>query len=158
MIRVYGGDRLVRPDAIGMRFRTPASQGRRDTVILSINKQGGIRVKKWIAVLAFSGVACATALAGEMTGYISDTKCANEHSNSATASGWIHPKVFESCAKMCAKQGSETVFLTEDNKIVHIDADSLGKVMPHLGHKVKLNGSVENGKLKVDSISTLSWD
>lgn len=99
----------------------------------------------------------ASGFAGDMTGYISDTKCAAEHAKSPTAAGWIHPKVFESCAKMCVKDGSEAVFLTEDNKVVRIDADSLDKVMPHLGHKVKLNGKVEDGRLKVDSISTLSW-
>jgi len=115
-------------------------------------------VKKLIAVVALSALACATALAGEMKGYISDTKCAAEHAKSSTAAGWIHPKVFESCAKMCVKDGSEAVFLTEDNKVVKIDAGSLDKVMPHLGHKVKLNGKVENGQLKVDSISTISWD
>jgi hypothetical protein len=115
-------------------------------------------VKISIAVLAFSTFACIGAFAGEMTGYISDTKCAAEHSKATTAAGWIHPKVFESCAKMCVKDGSEAIFLTEDNKVVHIDADSLDKVLPHLGHKVKLDGKVENGKLKVASISTLSWE
>jgi len=115
-------------------------------------------VKKFIAVLALSALACAAAMAGEMTGYISDTKCAAEHAKATTASGWIHPKVFESCAKMCVKDGSEAVFLTEDNKVVKIDADSMDKIMPHLGHKVKLNGKVENGKLKVESVSTISWD
>ena len=115
-------------------------------------------MKKLIAVLALSGLACATAAAAEMTGYISDTKCAAEHAKSPTAAGWIHPKVFESCAKMCVKDGSETVFLTEDNKVVHIDADSLDKVATHLGHKVKLDGKMENGKLKVASISTISWN
>jgi len=115
-------------------------------------------VKKLIAVFVLSALAAATALAGEMTGYISDTKCAAEHAKSPTAAGWIHPKVFESCAKMCVKDGSEAVFLTEDNKVVKIDADSLNKVLPHLGHKVKLDGKVENGKLKVASISTTSWD
>ena len=111
-----------------------------------------------IAVLAFSTFAGIGAFAGEMTGYISDTKCAAEHSKATTASGWIHPKVFESCAKMCVKDGSEAIFLTEDNKVVHIDADSLDKVLPHLGHKVKLDGKIENGKLKVASISTVSWE
>jgi hypothetical protein len=115
------------------------------------------RVKKVIAVLVLSAFACATAMAGEMTGYISDTKCAAEHSKAATAAGWIHPKVFESCAKMCVKDGSEAVFLTEDNKVVKIDAGSMEKIMPHLGHKVKLNGKVEDGVLKVDNISTVSW-
>ena len=115
-------------------------------------------MKKITAVLALSVFAAATALAGEMTGYISDTKCAADHAKSATAAGWIHPKVFESCAKMCVKDGSEAVFLTQDNKVIHIDADSLDKVMPHLGHKVTLDGKVENGKLKVASISTISWN
>jgi len=111
-----------------------------------------------IAILALSAFACISAMAGEMTGYISDTKCAAEHSKAATASGWIHPKVFESCAKMCVKDGSEAVFLTEENKVVKVDADSLDKVLPHLGHKVKLDGKIENGKLKVASISTVSWE
>ena len=115
-------------------------------------------MKKLMAVISLSLLAAATALAGEMTGYISDTKCAAEHAKSSTAAGWIHPKVFESCAKMCVKDGSEAVFLTEDNKVVKVDAGSLDKVMPHLGHKVKLNGKVENGQLKVDSISTISWN
>ena len=115
-------------------------------------------MKKVIAVLLLSVFACAAAaMAGEMSGYISDTKCAAEHSKAATASGWIHPKVFESCAKMCVKDGSEAVFLTEDNKVVKIDAGSMEKIMPHLGHKVKLNGKVEDGVLKVDNISTVSW-
>ncbi len=113
---------------------------------------------KLFAVLAFSALACVTASAAEMTGYISDTKCAADHAKSPSAAGWIHPKIFESCAKTCVKEGSEAVFLTEDNKVVHIDAGSLDKVMPHLGHKVKLDGNVENGKLKVASISTISWD
>jgi len=115
-------------------------------------------MKKLVAVLAVSAIACISALASEMTGYISDTKCAAEHAKSPTAAGWIHPKVFESCAKLCVKDGSEAVFLTEDNKVLKIDAGSLDKVMPHLGHRVKLNGKVENGHLKVDSISTTSWD
>jgi hypothetical protein len=119
---------------------------------------GSFRVKKLIAVLALSGLAGAAAMAAEMTGYISDTKCAAEHAKATTAAGWIHPKVFESCAKMCVKDGSEAVFLTEDNKVVKIDAGSLDKALPHLGHKVKLNGKIEDGKLKVESVSTISWD
>jgi len=108
-----------------------------------------------VALSTFAGIG---AFAGEMTGYISDTKCAAEHAKTTTASGWIHPKVFESCAKMCVKDGSEAIFLTEDNRVVHIDSDSLEKVLPHLGHKVKLDGKIDNGKLKVASISTVSWE
>ncbi len=114
-------------------------------------------MKSWIASIALAALSCASAFAADMTGYISDTKCAAEHAKSPTAAGWIHPKVFESCAQMCVKDGSEAVFLTEDNKVVHIDSASLDKVLPHLGHKVKLDGKVDNGKLKVASISTVEW-
>ena len=113
-----------------------------------------MRILTVVMIGSLFSLAC---FAGDMTGYISDTKCAAEHAKSPTAAGWIHPKVFESCAKMCVKDGSEAVFLTEDNKVVKIDTDSLDKVMPHLGHKVKLSGKVEDGRLKVDSINTLSW-
>ena len=115
-------------------------------------------MKNFAVVLVLTTLSAMTSMAAELTGYISDTKCAAEHSKATTASGWIHPKVFESCAKMCVKDGSEAVFLTEDNKVVKIDADSLDKVLPHLGHKVKLDGKIENGKLKVASVSTVSWE
>jgi hypothetical protein len=99
-----------------------------------------------------------TAFCAEMTGYISDTKCANEHSKSQTAAEWIHPKIFENCAVQCVKEeGSSPIFLTADNKVLKIDADSLQKVMPHLGHKVTVNGKVDGDTLKIESISTVKW-
>jgi hypothetical protein len=98
------------------------------------------------------------AFAGEMTGYISDTKCANDHAKSATAAEWIHPKVFETCAVQCVKEeGSTPIFLTSDNKVLKIDAASLAKVMPHLGHKVTVNAKVADGTIQIDSISTVKW-
>lgn len=100
----------------------------------------------------------AVSFAADMTGYISDTKCATEHSKSQTSAEWIHPKVFETCAVQCVKEEHSTpIFLTADNKILKIDASSLEKVMPHLGHKVEINGKVEGDTLKIDSISTVKW-
>ncbi len=106
-----------------------------------------------MAVLVFS----MTAFAGEWTGYISDTQCANDHAKAGTAAEWIHPKVFESCAVKCVKEGSAAIFLTQDNKVVKIDAASMSKVMPHLGHKVSVTGKIEGDTLKVDTINGLKW-
>jgi len=53
------------------------------------------------------------------------------------------------------KSGEAVVFVTEDNKILKIEASSMDKVMPVIGHKVKVTGKVDGGKLTVDSISTL---
>ena len=114
-------------------------------------------MKLTIAAFALFSLGSLIASAGQLTGYISDTKCAAENAKAAKASDWIHPKVFESCAQMCVKGGSEAIFLTEDNKVVKFDADSKSKALAHLGHKVTVNGKIENGVLKIDSIDTVNW-
>jgi hypothetical protein len=99
-----------------------------------------------------------SAFAAEMTGYISDTKCANDHAKSATAAEWIHPKVFETCAVQCVKEEHSTpIFLTSDNKVLKMDAASVAKVMPHLGHKVKVEAKVDGDTIRIESISTVQW-
>ncbi len=107
---------------------------------------------KTIALLTLSAI---SALAGEMTGYISDEKCANAGSKAATAKEWIQPAAFESCVQKCVKAGSAAVFVTEDNKILKIDAESMKKITPHLGHKVVVTGEAEGGTLKIDSIKSV---
>ena len=99
-----------------------------------------------------------SAFGAEMTGYISDTKCASDHAKSATAAEWIHPKVFETCAVQCVKdEGSTPIFLTSDNKVLKMDAASVAKAMPHLGHKVKVEAKVDGDTIKIESISTEKW-
>jgi hypothetical protein len=112
-------------------------------------------VKKTLALLALSALAAMTAMAGEYTGYLSDEKCAVGGAKAKTAAEWIQPKAFETCVKKCAQAGETIVFVTEDNKIVHIDAASMSKIMPVIGHKVKVTGKINGDKLTVDSISTL---
>ncbi len=104
------------------------------------------------ALIALSAM---TALAGEMTGYISDEKCAVAGSKAATAKEWIQPSAFESCVQKCVKAGSAAVFVTEDNKILKIDAESMKKITPHLGHKVVVSGKVDGGVLKIESIKSV---
>ena len=108
-----------------------------------------------IAAIVLAALPAMTAMAGEMTGYISDSQCATASAKAATAAEWINPNEFESCVKKCVKAGSPVVFVTTDNKILKIDADSMKSVTPHLGHKVTVSGKVENGTLKVDSIQSI---
>ena len=112
-------------------------------------------MKKMIAVLSFSVLAAQGALAAEITGYVSDAKCAASGAKAKTAAEWIKPAAFENCVKDCVKDGSDAVFVTEDNKMLKFDAASLDKMKAHLGHKVRVTGKVEGNVLKVDSVSML---
>lgn len=110
-------------------------------------------MKKLVAVFALTAIGSLSAMAAEWTGYISDTKCAAAGSKSAKASEWIKPEAFESCVKQCVKAGSPPVFVTEDNKMIKIDAASMEKVTPMLGHKVTVTGKLDGGSIKIDSIA-----
>ena len=109
-------------------------------------------MKKLFAVLSLSALASTAAWAGEWTGYISDEKCASASAKAKSAAEWIKPAAFEGCVKTCVKQGSAVVFVTEDNHLYKIDADSMSKVMPQLGHKVVVSGTIDGGTIKIDSI------
>ena len=98
------------------------------------------------------------ALAEKMTGYISDDKCAASGSKAAKATDWISPDLFESCVKKCMKGGSTMVFVTEDNKVLKLDAASTQKALPHMGHRVSLSGTVDNGSLKIDEIASIKME
>jgi hypothetical protein len=110
-------------------------------------------VKKLIAVFALATLASVAPQAASMTGYVSDTKCATGAAAKGTAAEWIKPALFEQCVKDCVKEGSEAVFVTEDNKIVKFDAAAKDKIKPFLGHKVNITGSIKNGVLTIDSIT-----
>ena len=112
-------------------------------------------MKTFFAVLALASLASMSAFAGQWTGYLSDEKCAMGGAKSKTAAEWIKPAAFEACVKKCVQSGEAVVFVTEDNKIVKIDAQSMDKITPVIGHKVKITGKIEGGKLTVDSVSTL---
>ena len=112
-------------------------------------------MKKLIAVFALATLASVAPQAASLTGYVSDTKCATGAAAKGTAAEWIKPALFEQCVKDCVKEGSEAVFVTEDNKIVKFDAAAKDKIKPFLGHKVNITGSIKNGVLTIDSITGL---
>ena len=93
-----------------------------------------------------------------IVGYVSDTKCATSASKARTAAEWIKPAAFEECVKKCVKEGSDAVFVTEDNKILKFDAASAGKIAPYLGRKVSVTGNVKDGTIKIGSITALKME
>ena len=109
-------------------------------------------MKKLIAVFALATLASVAPQAASLTGYVSDTKCATGAAAKGTAAEWIKPALFEQCVKDCVKEGSEAVFVTEDNKIVKFDAAAKDKIKPFLGHKVSITGSIKNGVLTIDTV------
>ena len=115
-------------------------------------------MKRLFALLALLSLISIPAMAEKLTGYVSDEKCAVHSSKAAKATDWINPNAFESCAKKCAEGGSPVVFVTEDNKILKLDADSTKLALPHLGHRVSLSGKVENGTLKIEEIASIKID
>ena len=99
-------------------------------------------MKKVLALVAFAAISAMTAFAGEWKGVIADSKC--KHTDGTDKS--------VACTQTCVKGGSEAVFVTSDDKVLKIDAASKEKIMPHLGHKVTVTGTVEKDVLKVDTI------
>ncbi len=115
-------------------------------------------IKKLLVVLGlvpFFAVAC---FAEHLTGYVSDEQCAVSSAKAAKATDWINPKAFESCAQKCAKKGSPVVFVTEDNKVLKIDPSSAKKAGALLGHRVSVEGKVENGTLKINKIAGIEME
>lgn len=80
-----------------------------------------------------------TAMAGEWTGYISDSKCGAKGAKDAHAD----------CAKSCVKGGATPVFVT-DGKVYKIDDAS--KVADHIGHKVTITGELKGDTVAIESV------
>lgn len=95
-----------------------------------------------LAFLLVLSLVAFSAAAAEMTGYISDAKCAKDVAK-AESDGHAD------CAAACAKKGEALVFVS-DGKVYKVDDQS--KVQDHVGHKVTITGKVDGDTLKVDSV------
>ncbi len=85
----------------------------------------------------------AVAFGAEMTGWISDASCGKANAKADAAS--------RDCAERCIKGGAAPVFVSDKDQNVYKIAGKIN-VMPHLRHKVKVNGSVSADTLTVESI------
>jgi hypothetical protein len=100
-------------------------------------------VKKLVfAVLLVMSLIAFSAAAAEMTGYISDAKCAKDVAK-------VESDAHAGCAAGCAKKGAALVFVS-GGKVYQLDDQT--KVQEHAGHKVTITGKVDGEKLKIDSV------
>ena len=91
--------------------------------------------------LVFAGLLVASfAAAAEMTGYISDVKCAKDVAK-------VESDGHAGCAAACAKKGAALVFVS-GGKVYQV-ADQ-AKLQGHAGHKVTVNGSIDGEKLTIE--------
>jgi hypothetical protein len=93
--------------------------------------------------LALAFAVCAvSAFAADMTGYVSDAKCAADVAK-------VEADGHANCAAACARKGAELVFVS-GGKVYKVDDQA--KLKDHAGHKVTISGKLEGDTLKVDSV------
>lgn len=97
-------------------------------------------MKKLFALTSMMILTAGLSFAGEWTGYVTDAKCANGGKAGAAHAG---------CAKGCIKGGEAAVLVDADGKIHEIANQD--KVKDMAGEKVKVTGSVADGKITVET-------
>lgn len=102
-----------------------------------------------IAIALFLCVAlmAPTAFADDLVGWITDEHCGAKGAKSE----------HKSCALSCAGRGAAFVFYNlADEKIYKLDDQEAAK--KHVGHKVKVAGTVEESTIKVTSITEVETE
>lgn len=101
-------------------------------------------MKRIFCVLTVGSMLAVCAMADSMNGFISDSMCGAKHTGADAKDA--------KCAQACVKEhGADPVFVS-DGKVYKIAADSKDKVMPHVGHKVTIDGTVEGDTVTVNDI------
>lgn len=90
----------------------------------------------------FLTMASLTALAGEWTGYISDSKCGAGHKDGSAGS--------VACVKGCVKSGLKPVLVTGDKVVAIANTDKVPADL--LGLKVTVSGDLKDGSLTIATI------
>ena len=96
-------------------------------------------MKVVLALALVLSVFALTAMAGEWTGYISDSKCGAKGAKDEHAD----------CAVKCVKSGAAPVFVA-DGKVYKIEDTS--KVQDHIGHKVTITGELKGDTVQVERV------
>ena len=94
-------------------------------------------------LFVMGALACISAMAADLTGYIIDKNCAGKKEM------WGN----ETCAQSCIKRGAPAVFVTEDGKIYSIAAQD--KVKDVAGKKVTVTGTVNGDAITVESVKAM---
>ncbi len=100
-----------------------------------------------LGVLALCLVAMpvmAASQAGSWTGWLTDSHCAAKGANA---------KHTKDCAAKCMKDGGKMQFVNDaDKKIYDIDKAHWDAAVDHVGHLVKVTGSVDGTSITVEKI------
>jgi hypothetical protein len=97
-----------------------------------------------VLVLSLVMVVAATAHPdGTMTGWVVDEKCAAKVAKTGHSS--------EQCAKDCVKAGEKVVFVRDEDKEI-LAISNPDALQDHIGHHVSVEGTVDNGALKVENV------
>ena len=95
-----------------------------------------------VALVAVPVLAAGTA--GSWTGYVTDSHCGAKGANA---------KHTQACAAKCVKEGSTVQFVNDaDKKVYEVDKAHWDAAMSHVGHQVKVTGSVDGSNLTVEKI------
>ena len=99
-------------------------------------------IRKIATLVAFCLVLAApAAMAAEWTGWITDEHCGAKGAKAE----------HQSCALRCADRGAALVFYNlADEKVYKLDDQAAAK--KHLGHKVKVTGTMDEATIKVEAI------
>lgn len=92
------------------------------------------------AVLCVLSLFALSALAGDITGYITDAGCGAKQGAKAASAAHAN------CAAKCIKGGAAAVLVTEDGKVYKIAEQA--KVVDHAGHKVTISGKLDGDTIK----------
>ena len=86
-----------------------------------------------------------TAMATEVTGYISDAGCTKKQGAAKVAADG-----HAGCAEACIKKGDKAVLVTADGKVYQISDQD--KVKEHAGMKVTVVGDISGDTIKVSEV------
>ncbi len=101
-------------------------------------------MKRFLVILTFGSMLAVSAMADSWSGFISDSMCGAKHTGADAKDA--------KCAQACVKEhGADPVFVS-DGKVYKIAADSKDKVLPHVGHKVTIDGTMEGDTVTVNDI------
>lgn len=103
-------------------------------------------MRKLVLGFTFVLAMAMSAMAGEWTGYVSDSGCAKKQGAKAAADSHA------GCAKGCIKRGDKAVLVTEDGKVFNITNQD--KVVAHAGEKVTLVGDVDGDNITVTEVKS----
>jgi opacity protein-like surface antigen len=104
-------------------------------------------MKKFVLGFTFVLALAMSAMAADVTGYISDAGCAKKQGAAKVAS-----EEHAGCAQSCIKKGDKAVLVTDDGKILNVTNQD--KVIDHAGQKVTVKGDIDGDNITVTEIKS----